>query len=155
MSDKQEDPLESANRGLIVMVIVLIILVIGQAIRYLAPKIWNSFPDFVRVIWGDLGALALLAFVGLLGMAMGGGGCFIATAVYESSNHHHVITLKKFRDRILLKSWVGRLFVKFYYVIGPYAAKVISKNLWTKQKVRSLLSQLVNWLKRKYPELQT
>ena len=153
MSNEPENPSKLANITPIVSVIVFIILVIGQAIRYLAPKIWNSFPDLVQAIWGDCGAFILLLYVFV--MTMGGSGCFIATTVYESSDHHNVITLKKFRDRILLKSWVGRLFVKFYYGIGPYAAKAISKNLWAKQKVRSLLSQLVNWLKRKYPELQT
>ncbi len=80
--------------------------------------------------------------------------CFVATAVYESGSHSDVLILKKFRDRILLKSWVGRLFVKLYYRVRPYAARAVSKNLWAKQKVRRLLSQLVNWLKGKYPELQ-
>lgn len=99
--------------------------------------------------------IVIIAWIALMAITGTEPNCFIATAVYESGNHSDVMTLKRFRDRILLRSWTGRLLIKFYYGIGPYAAKAISKNLWAKQKVRSLLSQLVNWLKRKYPELQT
>ena len=45
----------------------------------------------------------------------GGGGCFIATAVFGSPVESHVGILKTFRDRLLLPSTTGRMFINFYY----------------------------------------
>lgn len=46
-------------------------------------------------------------------------GCYIATMAYGDYDHPQVITLRKFRDDVLLKSMIGRLFVKLYYFISP------------------------------------
>jgi hypothetical protein len=41
--------------------------------------------------------------------------CFIATAVYGSSNAPEVETLRGFRDGVLMNSGLGRSLVDFYY----------------------------------------
>ncbi len=46
-------------------------------------------------------------------------GCYIATAVYGNYSAPQVIVLSKYRDQVLLKSVIGRLFVKLYYFISP------------------------------------
>ena len=50
-------------------------------------------------------------------------GCFIATAVYGSSEASEVRILRKFRDEFLLKFLLGELFVRCYYRISPYLAE--------------------------------
>ncbi len=54
--------------------------------------------------------------------------CFIATAVYGSYSAPEVITLRKFRDEMLLSSVIGQLLVKFYYQISPPVAHFLNKN---------------------------
>jgi len=48
--------------------------------------------------------------------------CYIATATYQDIFHPNVVLLRNFRDKRLCKSFPGRLFIKFYYTFGPYAA---------------------------------
>jgi hypothetical protein len=52
----------------------------------------------------------------------GGGGCFIATAVYGSEVAPEVIVLRRFRDEALLPTLSGRIFIKIYYAISPSIA---------------------------------
>jgi uncharacterized tellurite resistance protein B-like protein len=57
-----------------------------------------------------------------------GGGCFVATATLGDYDHPVVLDLRFFRDQVLSKSVIGKLFIKFYYKIGPFPAKIISKS---------------------------
>jgi len=57
----------------------------------------------------------------------GGGGCFIATAAYGSYLDPHVMVLREFRDKVLLKTKLGQKFVKFYYKHSPPVADFIHK----------------------------
>ena len=57
-----------------------------------------------------------------------GGFCFVATAAYGSYDHPAVKLLRKFRDRILMKTAMGRKFVMLYYDISPPLAKFISQS---------------------------
>ena len=47
------------------------------------------------------------------------GFCYIATAVYRSTEHPNVILLRNFRDKHLITNRVGRVFVRGYYSISP------------------------------------
>jgi len=53
-------------------------------------------------------------------------GCFIATAVYGSSLAPDVFLLKRYRDKVLLRSPAGRAFVTFYYRVSPPFANLIA-----------------------------
>ncbi|NVM20461.1 MAG: hypothetical protein HWN68_01600 [Desulfobacterales bacterium] len=66
----------------------------------------------------------------------GGGGCFIATAAYGSNMADDIVTLKEFRDNILLKNSVGRRFVRSYYEVSPPFADYIKGHESLKAAVR-------------------
>lgn len=65
--------------------------------------------------------------------------CFIATASYGSSFEPHVQTLRKFRNKVLLRYGWGVAFVKKYYEYGPLAARFIHAHGWLKPVVRLAL----------------
>ena len=54
-----------------------------------------------------------------------GGGCFVATAVFNDPNHPVVASLQLFRDNWLLTWRWGRSFVHWYYRHGPALAVVV------------------------------
>lgn len=68
-----------------------------------------------------------------------GGGCFIATAAYGSPIATEVRILSRFRDDKLLKSAIGSCLVGLYYGCSPPLASLISRSIFLKRIVRSLL----------------
>lgn len=76
-------------------------------------------------------------------------GCFIATAVYTPSEVAKIDILRDYRDRVLLKSALGKIFVYLYYAISPSIARIISKSQMLKSTVRTLLlDPIVKWVLR-------
>jgi hypothetical protein len=61
-----------------------------------------------------------------------GGGCFIATAVYQKEDHFNLIVLRSFRDNYLQKYLFGRNFIKIYYKYGPKLASIVATNRYLK-----------------------
>ena len=57
-----------------------------------------------------------------------GSGCFIATATMGHPCHPIVMSLRDFRDRILVQHPAGQLMIKIYYAVSPPLAKCLSKN---------------------------
>ncbi|WP_242541308.1 CFI-box-CTERM domain-containing protein [Phormidium pseudopriestleyi] len=76
-----------------------------------------------------------------------GGGCFVATAAYSSSNHPDLDTFRQFRDRTLLTNPLGRLVVSVYYQIGPQIAQYVNRSLSVKKIVRFLLEKLASFMR--------
>jgi DNA-directed RNA polymerase subunit RPC12/RpoP len=74
------------------------------------------------------------------------GGCYIATAVYGSYEAPEVMVLRKFRDEVLTKSLLGRVFIKTYYVLSPPVANWLKSAKRTNKIVKVLLDNLVNKL---------
>lgn len=66
-------------------------------------------------------------------------GCFIATAVYEGIDTPEIETLQYFRDNFLLQNQLGRLFVRSYYLLSPFCAKLIEKSRLTRKLTERLL----------------
>ncbi len=67
--------------------------------------------------------------------------CFIVTATMGDINHPVTNDFRRFRDEKLLNNFLGDLFIKFYYKVGPFFANMIDKN----QKLRLLsLKFLIN-----------
>lgn len=67
------------------------------------------------------------------------GGCFIATATYGSPLAAEVLVFRSFRDRVLLTSRLGAVFVQIYYCVSPTAALFISKSRLLRGLTRRLL----------------
>jgi len=72
----------------------------------------------------------------------GGGSCFIASAVY-GANANETKTLREFRDGYLLKSKLGNVLVKLYYISTPPIAHYLEKRIWAKNVMRKVLNPLV------------
>jgi hypothetical protein len=76
-------------------------------------------------------------------------GCFVATACYGDYDAPEVKVLRQFRDEILLKTFYGKTFVKFYYSVSPPFAKIISKSERLKKSVRHyFLTPIISKLHR-------
>ena len=81
--------------------------------------------------------------------ASSSGGCYIATAVYGSYDCPEVWTLRRFRDDALLRTNLGRLFVKTYYAVSPTIVKVFGKKDSFNRFWRKRLDRWVDDLNRK------
>lgn len=68
-----------------------------------------------------------------------GGYCFVATAAHGSYSHPQVRVLREFRDRVLLSSELGRLFVQGYYLTSPGPAGWIARHEHARTLARGLL----------------
>ena len=74
--------------------------------------------------------------------------CFIATAVYYDIDSPQVIILRKFRDRVLLKSNIGKTLVALYYQYSPFVAARLRNSYIPNRVVRFCLDILVEVLRR-------
>lgn len=73
--------------------------------------------------------------------------CFIATACYGDCDSPEVIILRDFRDRVLLTTTLGRLFVKIYYKISPALTFIIYRSETLKHLLRKyFLKPIVNFI---------
>ena len=75
------------------------------------------------------------------------GRCYIATAIYGSYDCPQVWILRRFRDRYLLKTGFGTLFVKGYYFISPALVKKFGKSYWFNQICSIPINYLVRTLR--------
>jgi hypothetical protein len=66
-------------------------------------------------------------------------GCFIATACYGSYDAPEVRLLRQYRDVVLQRRRAGRMFVRLYYAISPFFARLIARRELAKGVVRALL----------------
>lgn len=66
-------------------------------------------------------------------------GCFIATAAYGSPLAPEVEVLRKFRDEVLRRSILGRLFIRIYSVLSPPVAKLIWRSDFSKAAIRQII----------------
>ena len=54
--------------------------------------------------------------------------CFVATAAFGTPWAEEIDVLRAWRDQVLMKSIRGRDFIRFYYIVGPYFAKIVEKS---------------------------
>ena len=81
-----------------------------------------------------------------LAASYGGGGCYVATAVYGSYDCPEVWTLRRFRDNTLGSTWYGRAFIRTYYAISPTIVKWFGNTAWFKKMWRGTLDRMVKKL---------
>jgi hypothetical protein len=77
--------------------------------------------------------------------------CFIATAAYGSNLASEVAVLRNFRDEVLMKSDLGRAFIRAYYRNSPAIAGIVEDSNILRPAVRILLTPIVYAIK--YPLL--
>ena len=70
-------------------------------------------------------------------------GCYVATAVYGSYDCPEVWTLRRFRDKVLAKTWYGRLFIRLYYAVSPTAVRLFGETTWFQDFWRGHLDTMV------------
>ena len=71
-------------------------------------------------------------------------GCYVATAVYGSYDCPEVWVLRRFRDKVLAKTWYGRLFIKLYYAVSPTVVRVFGGMDWFQNFWRGRLDKMVS-----------
>ncbi len=83
------------------------------------------------------------------GINRSSGGCYIATAVYGSYDAPQVMALRRYRDRVLMRSRLGRLFIQFYYKLSPSVADRLRHVGRANRAVRAVLDRWVRHLEAK------
>jgi hypothetical protein len=73
-------------------------------------------------------------------------GCFIATAAFGDINSNQVVTLRSFRDEVLLQSRIGRLAVRIYYSVSPTIAAHIERSPSKRAVTRAALERIIRLL---------
>ena len=71
------------------------------------------------------------------------GGCYIATLVYGDYDHPQVMVLRHFRDNVLLKHYLGKKFVKFYYRYSPTWVEYLRNKKNINRLIKSVLNQFI------------
>lgn len=77
------------------------------------------------------------------------GGCYIATCVYGSYDCPEVWVLRRFRDRILSNSYLGRLFIRIYYALSPTIVAHFGNRSWFVTVCKAPLDKMINKLQTK------
>lgn len=67
------------------------------------------------------------------------GKCFLATAAYGTDQACELAILREFRDRILARTTIGRLFIGWYESLAPPIAAVVARSAFLRAAVRGLL----------------
>lgn len=74
-------------------------------------------------------------------------GCYVATAVYGSYDCPEVWVLRRFRDKKLSSTILGRAFIKVYYAISPTCVKYFGKTKLFNKLFRNILDKKVSELR--------
>lgn len=77
-------------------------------------------------------------------------GCYIATMAYGSYDAPEVRVLRRFRDEVLKKTFLGRVFIANYYAFSPLLVKFVKKTGFAERFIRRRLDRFVNRLKQKH-----
>jgi len=77
-------------------------------------------------------------------------GCYIATMVYGSYEIKEVIILREFRDKVLAKYKVGKIFISVYYFTSPIFVKFFKNVKPLNFILKLLLNRLIIIINRVY-----
>ena len=76
----------------------------------------------------------------------GSTGCYIATCVYGSYDCPEVWTLRRFRDDIMQKSLLGKMFIRTYYATSPSIVAWFGRTRWFDKLFKFVLDPFVRAL---------
>ncbi|GEM_PF-2689012 len=77
--------------------------------------------------------------------------CFVATAVYQDPMAESVVALRRYRDTMLVRHVMGRVFIAAYDVVGPWLAKGVEMTPWTRPILKRVLDAIAAPLSRRFP----
>jgi len=73
--------------------------------------------------------------------------CFVVTATFDTPDAGFVVDrYRSFRDRYLLRNFIGIGLVRSYYLIGPHLANLVKSNLLLKSISKKLLLFVLRFL---------
>ena len=75
-------------------------------------------------------------------------GCYIATAVYGNYSAPEVMVLRRYRDEVLYRKSIGRLFIRIYYFLSPPIAKRLANMKKLNGAVKKILDSMVEIIQR-------
>jgi len=81
--------------------------------------------------------------------------CFIATMVYKDVDAPEVLILRRFRDEKLNPYFMGKLVVSIYYFTSPFFVRLLHRNNFIKNLLKSVLDKIVIAIIERNPEYQT
>jgi len=73
-------------------------------------------------------------------------GCYVATCVYGSYDCPQVLTLRRYRDSRLSKSWLGRRFISVYYAVSPKVVELFGDRKWFNGLCKPIIESIVRKL---------
>ncbi len=65
--------------------------------------------------------------------------CFIATVCFDSFDSKEVVLFRRFRDEVLTKSSLGRVFISVYYTLSPRVSVFIGNNILLKSFFKNII----------------
>ncbi len=74
--------------------------------------------------------------------------CFIATACYRDLYSPEVILLRKFRDDVLYKNFIGRIFIRTYYFTSPFFFERLLNNPKISNRIKYFIDKLIQVIKQ-------
>jgi hypothetical protein len=74
-------------------------------------------------------------------------GCYIATTCYGDYNAKEVLVFRKYRDNVLQKYFLGRIFIKTYYLLSPTLAKKLADKPLLHNIIKTYLDKIYQKLK--------
>ncbi len=77
------------------------------------------------------------------------GSCFIATCAYGDADHPDVTFLRLYRDLELSELSRGRIFIRVYYIVGPWIADLIRPCPVLRRAARSVLARAVAAMRKR------
>ncbi|MFX4299853.1 calcium-binding protein [Pseudosulfitobacter pseudonitzschiae] len=72
--------------------------------------------------------------------------CFVATAAYQDPHHPDVVWLRKYRDQHLRNYRTGRVFIAFYWKVGPVLSRMVAPHPGIRRSARYLIGCLTSGL---------
>jgi hypothetical protein len=102
--------------------------------------------------WKDVRATQATATAKKIGSTLSSaadkGGCYIATMAYGNYEHPQVLELRKFRDKFLGNTIIGRIFIKLYYKYSPRLVKRLQNKQGINLIIRKGLDQCIKTFRK-------
>lgn len=115
----------------------------GRELNCLLPDLTSGTLDLGDLVevWGYMyrGVLQVTRIQDADGAELARAGCFVVTAACGDEQAVEVVTLRRFRDEVLIATAAGRALIAAYERIGPRLASHLGSKPWRRRIVRVLV----------------